>query len=92
MVIVGEDCALPSTVAHAGRRGLCGTILVHKVRDNNQKLGLGDSSIQIAGALAERGCTLEEVAAVANTVASNIATMSVSLSSCSVPGQEPSFH
>ena len=31
MVIVGEDCALPSKVAHAGRRGLCGTILVHKV-------------------------------------------------------------
>lgn len=31
MVIVGEDCALPSNVAHAGRRGLCGTVLVHKV-------------------------------------------------------------
>lgn len=31
MVVVGEDCALPSSVAHAGRRGLCGTILVHKV-------------------------------------------------------------
>ena len=39
MVIVGEDCALPSTTAHAGRRGLCGTILVHKVRGNNHKLG-----------------------------------------------------
>ena len=39
MVIVGEDCALPSTVAHAGRRGLCGTILVHKVRGNNDRLG-----------------------------------------------------
>lgn len=32
MVIVGEDCALPGNIAHAGRRGLCGTILVHKVR------------------------------------------------------------
>ena len=31
MVIVGEDCALPSTGKAAGRRGLCGTILVHKV-------------------------------------------------------------
>ena len=31
MVIVGEDCALPSNIVHAGRRGLCGTILVHKV-------------------------------------------------------------
>jgi len=52
----------------------------------------GDSCVQIAGALAERGGTLEEVTAIANTVASNIATMSVSLSSCSAPGQEPSFH
>lgn len=33
MVIVGEDCALPSNIAHAGRRGLCGTVLVHKVSD-----------------------------------------------------------
>ena len=31
MVIVGEDTALPSTCKSAGRRGLCGTILVHKV-------------------------------------------------------------
>lgn len=29
---------------------------------------------------------------IANNVAANIATMSVSLSPCSVPGQEPSFH
>ena len=31
MIIVGEDTALPSTGKSAGRRGLCGTILVHKV-------------------------------------------------------------
>ena len=31
MVIVGEDVALPSTKKSAGRRGLCGTVLVHKV-------------------------------------------------------------
>lgn len=30
MVIVGEDVALPSTKKSAGRRGLCGTVLVHK--------------------------------------------------------------
>jgi len=47
---------------------------------------------QIAGALADKGGTLEEVTALANNVATNIATMSVSLSPCSVPGQEPSFH
>ena len=32
MVIVGDDTALPSEGKRAGRRGLCGTILVHKVR------------------------------------------------------------
>ena len=31
MVIVGEDCVLPSTEKGDGRRGLCGTVLVHKV-------------------------------------------------------------
>ena len=31
MVIVGEDCVLPSTGKADKRRGLCGTILIHKV-------------------------------------------------------------
>ena len=31
VVIVGEDCALPSNDSSAGRRGLCGVVLVHKV-------------------------------------------------------------
>ncbi len=31
MVVVGEDCALPSEGKAAGRRGLCGTVLIHKV-------------------------------------------------------------
>lgn len=31
MVIVGEDTAIASSGQSAGRRGLCGTILVHKV-------------------------------------------------------------
>ena len=31
VVIVGDDCALPNTVNSAGRRGLAGTVLVHKV-------------------------------------------------------------
>lgn len=33
MVVVGEDCALTSHDRTAGRRGLCGTIFVHKVSD-----------------------------------------------------------
>ncbi|ESO95911.1 hypothetical protein LOTGIDRAFT_175047 [Lottia gigantea] len=32
MVVVGEDCALTSTDKTAGRRGLCGTVLVHKLQ------------------------------------------------------------
>lgn len=31
MVVVGEDCALTSKDKTAGRRGLCGTVLIHKV-------------------------------------------------------------
>ena len=31
MVIIGEDCAQSSNDTSAGRRGLCGVILVHKV-------------------------------------------------------------
>ena len=68
---------------------------------------------QIAGALAEGGCSLEEVTSAAQQVADNIgkrllsltprrllcvydfvpptATMSVSLSPCSVPGHKPNF-
>ena len=34
MVVVGEDCALPTSGKAAGRRGLCGTLLVHKVSLN----------------------------------------------------------
>ena len=31
MIIVADDCALADVNQTAGRRGLCGTILVHKV-------------------------------------------------------------
>ena len=31
MVVIGEDCALPSSSKTAGRRGLCGALLVQKV-------------------------------------------------------------
>ena len=31
MVVVGEDCALTSADKSAGRRGLCGTVFIHKV-------------------------------------------------------------
>lgn len=76
VVIVGDDCALPNTGNSAGRRGLAGTVLVHK----------------LAGAKAELGCGLAEVFDTAFNAAKNAATMSVSLSPCIVPGRDPSFH
>ena len=42
MVVVGEDCALTSEDKTAGRRGLCGTVFIHKVRGH--LLGLGNMS------------------------------------------------
>jgi len=32
MVVVADDCALTSEDKSAGRRGLCGTIFIHKVK------------------------------------------------------------
>jgi dihydroxyacetone kinase len=75
VVIVGEDCALPRGASKAGRRGLAGTLFVHKV----------------SGALAELGHSLEEILPAAQAVAADIATMSVSLAPCLVPGRGPCF-
>ncbi len=69
MVVVADDVALPGGGGHAGRRGLAGTILVHKV----------------AGAAAEAGASLAEVAAVAREAASAVRTMGVALTPCTVP-------
>lgn len=38
MVVVGEDCALTSKDKTAGRRGLCGTVLIHKVNSGLVRL------------------------------------------------------
>jgi dihydroxyacetone kinase len=69
MVVVADDVALTGEGGHAGRRGLAGTILVHKV----------------AGALAEAGASLVEVAAAARDAADAVKTMGVALSPCTVP-------
>ncbi|KAE8125893.1 hypothetical protein FH972_020658 [Carpinus fangiana] len=70
-VIVGDDCALPPPRGIAGRRGLAGTILVHKV----------------AGAAAAAGLSLAEVAAEAKCASEMVGTMGVALSVCTLPGQ-----
>jgi dihydroxyacetone kinase len=69
VVVVADDVALAHRGGHAGRRGLAGTILVHKV----------------AGALAEAGASLAEVAAAARDAASAVRTMGVALTPCTVP-------
>lgn len=74
-VFVADDCAIPRSTSKAGRRGLAGTVFVHKV----------------AGAVADMGETLHSVAAAARAVAADVATMSVSVSPCIVPGRGPSF-
>lgn len=55
IVIVGDDCALIGTDS-AGRRGLAGTVLVHK----------------IAGAAAESGLSLTEVTRIAKNIATSM--------------------
>lgn len=68
-VVVADDVALAASTEHAGRRGLAGTILVHK----------------IAGAVAESGAPLPAVAAAARAAAGAVRTMGLALTSCTVP-------
>ena len=75
MVVVGDDVALPPGGV-AGRRGLAGTVLVHKV----------------AGAAAEAGLPLAAVAAEARAVAAALSTMGVALNLAALPGCAPARH
>ncbi|XP_069713351.1 triokinase/FMN cyclase [Phaenicophaeus curvirostris] len=74
MVVVGDDSAFTAP-KKAGRRGLCGTILIHKV----------------AGALAEKGASLDEIVEKLSAVIKAMGTLGLSLSPCSVPGSKPTF-
>ncbi|KAL4420321.1 hypothetical protein ABPG77_010226 [Micractinium sp. CCAP 211/92] len=73
MVVTADDCALKAKAA-VGRRGIAGTVLVHK----------------IAGATAAAGGSLDEVKAAAEAAAASIGTIGASLSGCTVFGQPPS--
>lgn len=68
-VLVNDDVAVEDSLYTAGRRGVGGTVLVEK----------------IAGAAAERGDNLDAVAAIGDHVNSNVRTMGVALSACTVP-------
>ena len=75
-VYVNDDVAVKDSTYTVGRRGVAGTIFVHK----------------IAGALAEKGAGLQEVKAVANKVIANVRSMGFALTSCTVPARgEPTF-
>ena len=75
-VITNDDVAVQDSLYTTGRRGVAGTIFVHK----------------IAGAKAEEGATLEEVHAVAEKVIANVRTMGTAITPCTVPAAgKPGF-
>ncbi|MEJ1975755.1 MAG: dihydroxyacetone kinase family protein [Acetobacteraceae bacterium] len=76
VVVVADDVALRETVEPARRRGIAGTVLVHKV----------------AGAAAAAGLPLEAVVAEAEAAAAALGTMGVALGACTVPAAgKPGF-
>eukprot|EP00282_Hemiselmis_andersenii_P044001 CAMPEP_0172061768 /NCGR_PEP_ID=MMETSP1043-20130122/8668_1 /TAXON_ID=464988 /ORGANISM="Hemiselmis andersenii, Strain CCMP441" /LENGTH=457 /DNA_ID=CAMNT_0012721611 /DNA_START=53 /DNA_END=1423 /DNA_ORIENTATION=+ len=73
MVIVGDDCALEEKGV-TGRRGIAGTIFVHKA----------------AGAAAAAGKPLSEVAGAARAAAAAVGSMGIAMTPCNLPGATPS--
>jgi triose/dihydroxyacetone kinase / FAD-AMP lyase (cyclizing) len=74
MVVVGDDVGVGRAKAgKVGRRGIAGTVLVHK----------------ISGALAAQGYGLQDVAKVARLTASNLVSVGASLEHVHVPGRAP---
>lgn len=75
-VIVNDDVAVENSTWTIGRRGIAGTVLVHK----------------ITGAKAETGADLPEVKRVAEKVIENVRSMGMALAPCTVPAAgKPSF-
>jgi len=69
VVVVADDVALRDTVPPERRRGIAGTVLIHK----------------LAGAAAAAGQGLAQVAAVAREAAAALGSMGVALGACTVP-------
>lgn len=75
-VVVNDDVAVENSSFTTGRRGVAGTILVHK----------------LTGARAEEGATLEEVKATAEKVIANVRSMGMAIQPCTVPAAgKPGF-
>ena len=68
-VVTNDDVAVKDSLYTVGRRGVAGTVFVHK----------------IAGAKAEAGASLDEVQAVAQKVIDNVRTMGAAITPCTVP-------
>ncbi|MDK2794068.1 MAG: phosphoenolpyruvate---glycerone phosphotransferase subunit DhaK [Caldanaerobacter sp.] len=75
-VVVNDDVAVENSTWTQGRRGIAGTVFVHK----------------IAGAKAQEGASLKEVKRVAEKVIANVRSMGMALTPCTVPAAgKPSF-
>lgn len=68
-IIVNDDIAVENSTYTVGRRGIAGTVLVHKM----------------VGAAAEKGYSLDELENFGNKVISRIKTMGMALKPCMVP-------
>lgn len=76
-VVVRDDVAVPDSTYSTGRRGIAGTVFVHKV----------------AGAKAETGASLAEVKAAAQKAIDNIRSMGMAMTPCILPAVgKPGFH
>jgi len=68
-VVVRDDVAVADSTYSTGRRGIAGTVFVHK----------------IAGAAAESGKSLDEVKAVAQKACDNVRSMGMAMTPCTLP-------
>jgi dihydroxyacetone kinase len=75
-IYVDDDVAVEDSLYTVGRRGVAGTLFVHK----------------IAGAAAERGLDLPEVKRLAEKASSSVKSIGIALTSCTVPAKgTPTF-
>ncbi|MRN54683.1 dihydroxyacetone kinase subunit DhaK [Paenibacillus monticola] len=75
-VVVNDDISVQDSLYTVGRRGVAGTVLVHK----------------IAGAAAEEGQSLQQVKAAAEKAAANVRSIGFALTSSTVPAKgTPTF-
>ena len=68
-VVIDDDVAVQNSTWTVGRRGIAGTVLLHK----------------IAGAKAETGASLADIKAVAEKVIANVRSMGMALTPCIIP-------